>query len=179
MGTSRYVLAIDPSGNYQEGLGTTGWCLLDVVTNKVCKFGSIYAGNYSCQFQYWDAHVQLIDSVSGYHPDVVIEDYLLYSNRAEAQTNSRLETPQLIGIIKYETYKRGLFVYIQTAMQVKTRWDNQLLAKKGYISMTGNRCYIGDVLISDHIQDSIRHAVHYKTYHNRFKGANKNVRSNN
>ena len=110
MGTSRYVLAIDPSGNYQEGLGTTGWCLLDVVTNKVCKFGSIYAGDYSCQFQYWDAHVQLIDSVSGYHPDVVIEDYLLYSNRAEAQTNSRLETPQLIGIIKYETYKRGLFV---------------------------------------------------------------------
>ena len=79
-------------------------------------------------------------------------------------------------MLKNETYKRGLFVYIKTAMQVKTRWDNKLLAKKGYISMTGNRCYIGDVLISDHIQDSIRHAVHYKTYHNRFKGANKEER---
>lgn len=127
---SRYVLAIDPSGNYNEGKGTTGWCLFDLQNNKIAKFGTISAEDYPCQFQYWDAHVQLLDSLTGYKPDVVIEDYLLYSNRAEAQTNSRLETPQLIGIIKYETYKRGLFIYIQTAMEVKTRWSNVLLTKK-------------------------------------------------
>ena len=107
---SRYVLAMDPSGAYKEGLGTTGWCLLDNETGKVVKFGYIYAGNFSCQFQYWDAHIKLIDGLAGYHPDVVIEDYLLYGERAEAQINSRLETPQLLGIIKYETYRKQRLV---------------------------------------------------------------------
>ena len=89
---SRYVLALDPSGAYKEGKGTTGWCLFDNETKQIAKFGVIKAENYSCQFHYWDAHISLIDSLSGYNPDVVIEDYLLYNNRAEAQTNSRLET---------------------------------------------------------------------------------------
>ena len=30
---------------------------------------------------YWDAHINLIDSLAGYHPDIVMEDYLLYSNK--------------------------------------------------------------------------------------------------
>ena len=106
--TSRYILAIDPSGNFKEGRGTTGWCLFDIKTNKIIKFGVITAADYKDQFKYWDAHITLIDSLSGYKPEVVMEDYLLYSNRAEAQTNSRLETPQLLGIIKYEVWKRGL-----------------------------------------------------------------------
>ena len=79
---SRYVLALDPSGAYKEGKGTTGWCLFDNETKQIAKFGVIKAENYSCQFHYWDAHISLIDSLSGYNPDVVIEDYLLYNNRA-------------------------------------------------------------------------------------------------
>lgn len=167
---SRYVLAMDPSGAYKEGLGTTGWCLLDNETGKVVKFGYIYAGNFSCQFQYWDAHIKLIDGLAGYHPDVVIEDYLLYGERAEAQINSRLETPQLLGIIKYETYKRGLFIYIQTAMQVKTRWKDEILCHKGLITQKGKSYYIKDTLVSDHVRDALRHAVHYMTYNSTYKG---------
>ena len=113
MNNARYILSLDPSGSYQEGLGTTGWCLVDQQTNKIVKFGTIYAGNFTCQFQYWDAHIKLIDSLTGYHPDIIIEDYLLYGDRASSQINSRLETPQLIGIIKYECYKRGLYIYKQ------------------------------------------------------------------
>lgn len=173
MNDSRYVLAIDPSGNYKEGQGTTGWCLFDQQENKIAKFGTIKAEDYSCQFQYWNAHVALIDSLAGFKPDVVIEDYLLYSNRAEAQTNSRLETPQLLGIIKYESYIRGLYIYMQTAMQVKTRWNNQILVKKGYLNKKGNRYYVGSVLVVDHIQDSIRHAVHYKTYNSKYNRGDK------
>lgn len=166
---SRYVLAIDPSGSYKEGLGTTGWCLYDIETDKICKFGFIYAGNYTCQFQYWNAHIDLIDSLAGFKPDIVIEDYLLYGERADNQINSRLETPQLLGIIKYETYKRGLFIYIQTALQVKTRWNDNILEHKGYITKKGSSYYIGETLLSDHIRDSIRHAIHYKTYNSKYK----------
>lgn len=168
MNNARYVLALDPSGNYKEGQGITGWCLFDNETDKIIKFGVIKASDYSCQFQYWDAHVKLIDGLSGFHPDIVIEDYLLYGNRAENQINSRLETPQLIGIIKYESYKRGLFIYIQTAMQVKTRWSDDLLARKGYMVKKGNRYELGGTILVSHIKDSIRHAVHYKTYNTKY-----------
>lgn len=172
MNNARYILALDPSGSYKEGLGTTGWCLFDQQTNKIVKFGFIHAGNYDCQFKYWDAHIKLIDSLTGFHPDIVIEDYLLYGDRAEAQINSRLETPQLLGIIKYEVWKRGLFIYIQTAMQVKTRWSDEILQHKGYIRKNKNKYMIGDTVLSTHIKDSIRHAVHYATYNSKYKEVN-------
>lgn len=169
MNNDRYVLALDPSGAYKEGLGTTGWCLLDQQTKKIVKFGTIYAGDYSCQFKYWNAHIDLIDSFAGYHPTVVIEDYLLYGTKADAQINSRLETPQLIGIIKYETYKRGLFIYIQTALQVKVRWNDDVLVHKNIIQKKDNSYYLNELLLSSHIKDSIRHAYHYMTYNSKYR----------
>ena len=161
---SRFILAIDPSGNFKEGKGITGWCLLDTKTHKVAKFGYISAEMYRNQYAYWDAHITLIDSLAGYAPAIVVEDYLLYGNRATNQINSRFETPQLIGIIKYECYKRGIITYIQTAVSVKTRWNNKILVSKGYLKEKGRGYYIGDVLVSDHIQDALRHAVHFATF---------------
>ena len=95
---------------------------------------------------------------------------MLYGDRATAQINSRLETPQLLGIIKYECYKRGLFIYIQTALQVKIRWNDDVLIKKGFINKKGNKYRIGSVTVSDHVRDSIRHGVHYMTYNSKYKG---------
>lgn len=167
---ARYILALDPSGAYQEGKGTTGWCLFDQDTDKIVKYGVIKAEDYSCQFQYWDAHIKLIDSLAGFNMDVVIEDYLLYSDRANNQINSRLETPQLLGIIKYEAYKRGLFIYIQPAMLVKKRWSNETLAYKGYVKAEARgKVSIAGRTVVTHIQDSIRHAIHYKTYVSKYK----------
>ena len=161
---SRYILAIDRSGNFKEGKGITGWCLLDTKTNKVAKFGYISAAMYPNQYAYWDAHITLIDSLAGYAPAIVVEDYLLYSNRATNQINSRFETPQLIGIIKYECYKRGIITHVQTAVSVKKRWSNKILVAKGYLKAQGRGYYIGEVLVSDHIQDALRHAVHFATF---------------
>ena len=124
--------------------------------------------NFKNQFEYWDKHLRLIDSLAGYHPNVVIEDYLLYGDRAEAQINSRLETPQLIGVIKYECWKRGLMIDTQTAMQVKTRWTDDILENKQLISRSGRYSYIGPTRISDHIKDSVRHAIHFATYTSKY-----------
>lgn len=161
---SRYILAFDPSGNFNEGKGITGWVLLDTQTNKICKFGYVSASMCKNQFDYWDRHITLIDSCAGYNPDIVVEDYLLYGNRAENQINSRLETPQLIGVIKYECYKRNIRVHIQTAQLVKTRWSDDILVRKGYLRKQGRSYYIGNVLVADHIKDALRHAVHHKTF---------------
>lgn len=169
MFNSRYVLAFDPSGAYKEGQGTTGWVLFDIETQKVLKFGAIKASNYSCQFKYWDAHIALIDGLSGFQPNIVIEDYLLYGLQAQAQINSRLETPQLLGIIKYETYKRGLMCYIQTAQQVKTRWNDEILLNKGYIHKDGMFYSMAHTRVSDHVRDALRHALHFMTYNSSYR----------
>ena len=161
---SKYILAFDPSGNFKEGKGITGWCLLDTQTNKIAKFGYISAAMYPNQFAYWDAHITLIDSLAGYAPVVVIEDFLLYGNRTSSLINSRFETPQLIGILKYECYKRGIMVYLQTAVSVKKRWNNKILVAKGYLNMKGRCYYIGNIMVSDHVQDAVRHAVHFATF---------------
>lgn len=161
---TRYILAFDPSGNFKEGKGITGWVLLDTETNKVAKFGYISASMSRNQFEHWDKHIILIDSLAGYYPEVVCEDYLLYSNRAENQINSRLETPQLIGVIKYECYKRGIHINIQTAQMVKARWTDDILTRKGYLIKKNRSYYIGSSLVSDHVRDALRHAVHYATF---------------
>lgn len=173
MFNSRYVLALDPSGSYKEGQGTTGWVLYDQETRKVIKFGAILASKYSCQFKYWDAHIELIDGLSGYQPTIVIEDYLLYGTKAQNQINSRLETPQLLGIIKYETYKRGLMVYIQTAAQVKVRWNDLILVNKGYIHKDGMYYSMAHTRVSDHVRDALRHALHFSTYNSNYRRENK------
>lgn len=164
---SRYILAIDPSGNYNEGKGTTGWCLYDTHSDKVIKFGIIKAVKYNRQEDYWRAHLDLIDGLAGFGYTLVLEDYMLYANRAAEQTNSRFETPRLIGIIQYECYVRGINLVFQTASAVKLRWANKILVHKNIIEERGSSYYLSDTRLSEHCIDSIRHAVHYATFGNK------------
>lgn len=164
---NRFILAFDPSGNYNEGKGTTGWCLYDTETNRIAKFGAIKAVKYNSLMEYWNAHLKLIDDLSGYAMTIVIEDFLLYSNRAESQICSRFETPKLIGMLQYELYLRGIEVILQPAALVKKRWSDDILVYKGLITQQGYCYYIGDIKLSDHCRDAIRHALHYATFRNR------------
>lgn len=167
-----YVLAFDPSGNWFEGKGTTGWCLYDLKTNKVVKFGFISASAYVSQVRYWDAHIDLIDGLAGYKPILVIEGYRLYGDVATAQINSQLETPQLIGAIKYEAWQRGMPIITQTASEVKLRWKDETLIHKGVFEKDGNTIKLNGYPTSDHIRDAVRHAIHFATYKNKKKGDN-------
>lgn len=168
----RYILGIDPSGNFDEGKGTTGWVLLDSKTGKVCKFGYISASKFATQYAYWNAHIALLESLIGYHYEVIIEDYQLYANRATDQINSKLETPRLIGIIEYECWMRSIPLYKELAAAVKTRWSENILEHKGYLKRKGlsNKWCIsqkdGKVLteVPDHVRDALKHAVHRYTF---------------
>lgn len=161
---NRYVLGLDPSGNYDEGKGITGWCLYDRETGKVCKFGVLDSKNFASRVQYWEAHILLIDEMLGYHPDIVCEDYLLYATTTEAQTNSRLETPRLIGVIEYECFMRGVKVHFQTAAQVKIRWSEKILVHKGLLTCNGNKYLLNGVVTQDHTRDALKHALHFATF---------------
>lgn len=164
----RYILAFDPSGNFNEGKGTTGWCLLDTETDKIAKFGYLSARKYGSQMEYWAAHLDLIDALVGYNPVIVCEDYLLYAEQTQPQINSRMETPKLIGVLQFELWMRGKTVHLQTAATVKARWTDEILANKGFVHLeNGKPCMItikGTYPIVGHTMDAIRHAVHFSRF---------------
>ena len=151
---NRYILALDPSGSFHEGKGTTGWCLM--FHGKLIKYGLIEAKSYDSDMQYYKAHLNLINRMNTCYPgnlDVVIEDYLLYAKRTSSQINSRMETCKLIGIIQYYCFTHKLDYVMQTASQVKKRWSDEVLEHEGLD--------LPQTYTERHARDAIRHAMHY------------------
>ena len=165
----RYILGIDPSGNFVEGKGITGWCVFDKQLDKVIHCGSIRATEAACQQAYWHAHTVMIKHFTTEYKGqlcVSIEDYVLYSHQAKAQINSAMETSQLIGVIKMHCWLGMVPLYIRTASQVKKRWTDGILCHKEYIHKVGNGYFVEcrAKVLCDHERDAIRHAVHCATF---------------
>ncbi len=160
-----HVIALDPSGNFNEGKGTTGWVLLQL-PDKLIASGTIKATKYKCQEDFWNAHVELLkQTINKYKKNlmVVIEDYILYKSRTENQINSQFETCRLIGLLQWYCWKRHQKVLLETASQVKQRWSDYVLCERGYLYEAGNRYYHTHTkqLIENHTRDALRHALHY------------------
>lgn len=166
----RYVLGIDPSGNYYEGKGITGWCVFDTKLDRVIECDSIKAAMAKSQLAYWYAHIELIrHCTERYGKNNVIvsmEDYVLYSHQAKAQINSAMETSQLIGVIKMRCWLYGIPLYMRTASRVKKRWTDHILCLKGYLRKSGSSFFVDckAKVTCDHERDAIRHAVHCATF---------------
>lgn len=158
------ILAIDPSGNFEEGRGITGFCLRDDDNDALPMLVS--AEDYRTAMEYYEG---IIDVIYTWSPDVVVvEGYRLYNHKgmsAKSQSNSILETPQLIGIIRYHCYTKDIPIYIQYAVQVKNRWSDEVLLESGLLIKKGNRFYLpNDKIITNHARDAYRHLLHYKKY---------------
>lgn len=156
------ILAMDPSGSFTEGKGTTGYSIwaYNNMEYKLLNIGQIAATDYNSQQDYWQAHIDLLKHIK---PDtLVIENYLLYAHKAMQQTGSKMETPKLIGIIEYECSKLNIQTEFQKAVDVKKRWNDEILVYKGLLVKEGNHYTIGNnKSVSRHIRDSIRHGIHY------------------
>lgn len=165
------ILAIDPSGNFNEGKGITGWTLLSEDNGAIVKFGAIDASTCLTAEEHWTNHINLIKGITEEYDSVyvVIEDFILYASKASSQINSRFETVKLIGIIQLYCWTEKIPLHFQTAVSVKRRWKNFLLEKKGFIEIkkynkgkkTYEMCYINGYKVNDHVIDSLRHGVHF------------------
>lgn len=145
------IMAIDPSGNFNEGKGTTGIAYFE--DNKLIKTLDIKAKEYQSQMSYWWS---VRAKVFKYKPDIlVIESFELFADKGKELTGSEFETAQLIGILKSCA---GVFPprAKQVVMQkpsIKSRYPDELLIKKGIINK--------DNEYSPHIKDAIRHGLYY------------------
>lgn len=160
------ILAIDPSGNFSEGKGTTGWALL--VDGELTQVGEVRAIRYQKKEEYWEEIVKVIlQCARKLNLTVICESYQLYHHkgqRAESQAHSVMETPQLIGVLSYICYSCKIPLFFQSAAQVKMRWKDEILVQKGFIQKKGPNYYFNGQRINQHIRDAIRHAVHFWKY---------------
>ena len=169
---AKFILSLDPSGAFHDGKGTTGWCIMSD-QSIVIENGHISATDFDTDYEYWKQHLLLISQMVARYDflNVVMEDYLLYANKASEQINSRFETVQLIGLIRYYCMDMEITLRIQTASQVKKRWANEILEHKGVIVKCGRSyrvVHTGQTL-NRHEIDSIRHALHFTTFYNKEK----------
>lgn len=169
---NRYILAIDPSGAFTEGKGTTGWCLRDAVKKTFLHCGVIKAVDFKLKEEYWDAHIALIAQFKRmYHKElkVMIEDYFIYANKIEAHINSRLETSKLIGIMQHTCWSEQISYTMQRASDVQSRWTDEILIHKNILEYRYKKYYTpgGTYALCEHTRDAIRHAIHYETFYNK------------
>lgn len=168
-----HILAIDPSGNFEEGKGTTGFCLFDCEANKILGLKNVTASDFSSKETYWQEHINIINKIR-MNPKyrnvaIVIEDFMLDPKRALQQSHSRMETPKLIGIIQLHCSTHNIPYTMQRPTDVKNRWADHILEYKKYIVKKGNTYVLPDTKksISRHCKDAIRHAVHFHLFKNK------------
>lgn len=168
----RHIIAFDPSGAFYEGKGTTGVCFFNCVEGKAQDFTALCARDYDSDVAYWDAHIGILEKYikCSKRPCVVIEDYLLYAAKADSQINSRMETCQLIGILKHWCAIHHIPYRMQPAVSIKQRWNKNILMHEGYL-FRNNRGYIQagkiDRKLTEHELDAMRHAIHTHTFYNK------------
>lgn len=159
------ILAIDPSGNFEEGKGKTGFAMLFLDKKKdesTIKFGTIKAENFERRVDYW-FDVAVLIAVE--KPDVlVVEDYRLYNTAttgAAVQSFSKMETPRLLGVIEQTALFNGVEnVVWQMANQTKPYSDDKLL-KLGVLTKEKGRYKYNGVQVNDHERSALRHLLKY------------------
>ncbi len=153
------VLCFDPSGNFEEGSGTTGWA--SFVDGELKWFKDISAKEFDRLEDYFGAHRNLIAALE---PDeVVIEDYRLFGHKAKDQSWSALETPQLIGYLRMVCYERDIKLIFQSPKD-KVRVADPQLERLGIITKQGNSYWCQGRKTNLHQRDAIRHGVFYHRY---------------
>jgi hypothetical protein len=163
------ILSLDPSGSFKYGSGTTGWCIVNLETEKILEIGKIEAKNFKTKEEYFAEHIKLLDKEINI---VIIENFILYQHTAQNFINQELETSELIGYIDGKATERNLNVVRQNAQLIKTalKKTNVLLKitnrKQFQLTFKTSKkdsvqWYFNNKRIKGHIVDAIRHAFYY------------------
>lgn len=154
------ILSFDPSGNFTEGKGTTGYAIA-VDGYLPHKLGDINSEGFVNKHEYWLKHEDLINFVA---PDViVIESYKLFGHKAKQQTGSEIPTAQLIGYLEMIAYKKKIPVFFQDP-STKQRHADDILVKMGIVEKKGRSYYYKGEITNMHKRDALRHNLYFQKY---------------
>jgi hypothetical protein len=159
----RTILSIDPSGNFTEGKGKTGWVLFSEGgrDGTTFTFGTIKAEDYQTRVDYW--YAVAIKIAIEKPAALVVEDYRLYNTPATGaavQSFSQLETPRLLGVIEQTAVMNGIPIVFQMANVTKPYTDDKL-AKLNLLTKEKNRWWFRGNALNDHERSALRHLLRY------------------
>jgi len=162
----RRIVAIDPSGNFTEGSGTTGYIVAEVyddLTYKITETGSISAKSYENRVDFWKAHKLLLSyylkGVKTSMDEAIIEDYRLYNHqgaKAAMQSYSQLETVRLLGVLELFAAEESVDLTLQMANTL-VAWNEFVLVNRGILEKKGNRYYLDNKPTNDHVRSALKH----------------------
>jgi hypothetical protein len=167
------IIALDPSGSFNFGNGTTGWCIIEKETEEILETGMIKAKDFETKEEYFKETLNLIKNKNC--QILIIENFILYEKKAATLFNQELETSELIGYLYMSAQENGILQVVkQNAILIKTRLkeENVFLGlvnrKQEQIYFKKNKkgasqWYWKNKRISKHILDSIKHAFYYLT----------------
>jgi hypothetical protein len=161
------TIAIDPSGNFEEGKGHTGIAVIDDCDWENVKVLGVNAKDYTSRHRYWNGVLSAISAQCDVPAKVVIESYVTRMNGFTIGKQS--ETAMLIGVIVWNLEKWEIPYEFQAPSAAKTRFKDELLPKYypklQLDTSTGKNRYLYDGrLISDHIRDAMKHLLYFKRY---------------
>lgn len=130
----KFIVAIDPSGNFENGQGGTGVAYYsETPSGKTFFHETVWAKNYVSKAEYYKAIENCIESfvltISQDQTLVVIEDFRIQAGNAKKTSNQTMETSELIGRLESKLDDMGVKHKRQQNV-VKSRWPNQLLIKE-------------------------------------------------
>lgn len=175
----RYVLGVDPAGDHVGlqggGDGTTGFAVYDMDEDRIVSVFDVCSHDYADWKAYFKSVVHTIFEYCELDDIVVsIEDYFIYPSHATHHTMSCVPTARLLGYMLMRLSAAKIDYYIRPAVDVKSRWSNDVLLERGYIKGENNekstehchgttRLYIetnaGKTYLKSHHLDAIRHAL--------------------
>lgn len=164
------TIAIDPSGNFEEGKGHTGIAIIEDNDWESVEVLSISAKDYASRHDYWASVVGFVSTYCDKETNVVIESYVTRMNGFTIGKQS--ETAMFIGVIVWTLETWGIPYTFQAPSAAKSRFKDELLPKY-YPKLvldtsTGKNRYLYDgTLISDHIRDAMKHLLYFKRYKER------------
>lgn len=166
----KYIIALDPSGNFEEGKGTTGMCLFSCEKKEIIFTDTIKASNYKTKEDYWHAHIHMLKKFTMLYKNVIIvmEDFTLNPKRALQQSHSKMETSKLIGVIQLTCAEQKWALKMQLPVEAKSRWPDSILEHKHLIKrIQKGHTLLNGQHITRHEKDAIRHAVHFNSFYNK------------
>lgn len=152
------IIALDISGNFKEGKGTTGIAIGDTETGTI-HLDEIKATDFESDVDYWDGVIDVVATSMADH--VVIEHYILYNHKALQQSYSELETSQLLGALRFACHQFLMPVTLQKASEAKGRFPDRVLQAKKYLDEK-NR--FDGRPTNAHKRDALRHLLYFTKY---------------
>lgn len=153
------ILVFDPSGNHAEGNGTTGWAVF--LDGELVDFGEVKSSDFTSPEAYW---TEVMQPILAKRPDVVVyETYRLRAGKAMEQSWSLLETPQLIGTIRWLSHTAGIPCVGQDPV-LKERFNDKILINTKVAEKRPGGLYIRGRRTNMHMRDAIRHGLYFVRY---------------